>query len=323
MKKLVFELLIPTMLSRALYTAAELDIAEHLESGVCTVLELAKVTKTDARTLARLLYFLSLNKIFDCDDDGRFGLNTMSRQLLGSHPETVKPLLLHDDETRWNCYGNLTTAIREGKPSFDGLYGKNYFEYLKGCPLLSKRFDEAMNIISGEEDAVIAKKIQVQGVLVDIGGGNGQLVKQFFKAQPNISSAILFDLPTVVAHASFDNPRIRTQGGSFFDPFAIVADTFVLKRIIHDWDDEQALMILKNVSNTMKKDSVLWVIDGSLGAMENNSVLAAIDLALLCIFGGKERSLQDFTGLIEKAGLKIKEVKPLTALVAGIACIKT
>lgn len=318
MNKLIFDLLENVILSRALFTAAELDIAEHIIKNPQTAKTLARATNTEESTLTRLLNFLCLKKIFTCNALGTYELPEESRPMLAHHPQTIKPFLLHDDETRWNSFGNLTYSITNAKPAFDMLYGQDYFTSLKQSPELSKRFDDAMNIISSEEDAAIAKKLSLQGIIADIGGGNGQLLKKILAEQPTISG-ILFDLPTVVENI-VENTRLTAIGGSFFEKISIKANTFLLKRVLHDWNDAQSESIIRNVANTMDRGNHLWIIDGILDQAEEKTKLAAIDLALLTIFGGQERGIKQFEELVNRAGLTILRIEHFTPLLSGICC---
>lgn len=319
MNSLVVELLEPIIFSRALFTAAELDLAEHLAKTPQTAATLARITHTHESTLIRLLNFLCLKNIFSCNQHGEYTLPATSSPMLASHPQSIKPFLLHDDETRWNAFGNLTYAIKTGKPAFDMLYNQDYFTSLKQAPELSKRFDNAMNIISAEEDATIAKHLSLHGTITDIGGGNGQLLKQILAIHPEQITTILFDLPNVVQHVPVTK-NLTTVGGSFFETITIQADIFLLKRVLHDWNDVQSESIIHNVAASMKPGNQLWIIDGILDQAQAKTQLAAIDLALLTIFGGQERTLAQFERLITKNNLKIVHIKHFTPLLSGICC---
>ncbi len=318
---MITDLLESVIQSRALFTAAELNLAELLENNPQTADELAHKTKTHPEALSRLLQFLCLKNIVTRDASNRYALPASSHPMLGHHPQTIKPFLLHDDPTRWNSFGHLTYSITTGKPSFDMLYGKDYFSSLKENPELSKRFDQAMNIISQHEDALIANTLPLQGIVADVGGGNGQLAQVLIAQQAGITNAIVFDLPNVVAHMK-PSAGITPMGGSFFEPMNITADVFILKRILHDWDNKQAHAILNNVSKTMSLTSDLWIIDGILDRAQNAPLLAAIDLGLLTIFGGQERTYAMFDDLINQSGLVITEIVPLTPILFAIRCRK-
>jgi len=309
------------ILNRALYTAASLNIAESLATRPMPLNELATVTKTHKETLKRLLYFLELYKVFKKTPEGKYELTPFSEQMREDHPKTIKFILLHDDETRWNSLGHLKYSIQTGKASFDKLYGMNYFDHLKQHPELSYRFDKAMNDITTQEDKLIAEKITFRGSVADIGGGQGQLLATINQLQA-VQEGILFDLPNVVTQANELGPNCRTVGGSFFEPLNFTADTFILKRILHDWDEDKAETILKNVSNAMSSDSTLYIFEGVLDRSIDKQKLAAIDLALLTIFEGKERNLAQFENLAARAGLIITNLTHIDDLMCALECKK-
>lgn len=226
--------------------------------------------------------------------------------------------MLHDDETRWNSFGNLGYSITTGNASFDMLYGESYFDYLAKHPHLSKRFDEAMTIVSHEEDKRIAQLISFQGTIADIGGGKGQLLEAIISSHPT-SKGILVDLPEAI-HAAPNNPSITKIVGNFFAPMHIDANTFILKRILHDWDDKKALDILNNISNTMDKNATLYIIDGLLDQAQDKKLLSAIDLVLLTIFKGQERTLQEMRSLAQQANLEIIQYFPINDLIFVLEC---
>lgn len=316
----VFSFLNTIILSRALFVACELNIAEHLTDKAISTEEIAHKTQTHKNSLNRLLYFLELHDIFIKDADGNYHNSDFSKMLCAEHPATLKPFLLHDDETRWNCYGHIGYSITTGKAAFNMLYGTSYFDYLKDHPILSKRFDEAMAVISHEEDKSIAKTIPFNGVVADIGGGKGQLLNNIMQVNPKVQG-ILFDLPEVINNRG-DADIFTKIAGSFFEPLALKADVFILKRIVHDWDNERALQILNNVSAAMQADSKLYIIDGILDRARDKKLLAAIDLALLTIFQGQERTLKEITELLSKANLEIVQIIQINDLISAIECKK-
>lgn len=314
----VFALLESIILARALFVAADLDIAEHLAHKPMTVDEIALVTQVQPSPLGRLLHFLELNEVFVCNN-GYYSLTDFAQKMRASHPQTIRPFLLHDDETRWNSFGHLGYAIKTSQASFDMLYGQSYFDYTKKDQLLSTRFNNAMTIISNQEDVLIAKTLNFNNIVADIGGGKGQLLNQII-SEHQIKQAILFDLPQTISQVDRLNELCMAQGGSFFEPINIKADIFILKRILHDWDDAQALQILKNISQAMTTNSKLYIIDGILDYAQDKKLLAAIDLALLTIFQGRERTKAEFELLINQAKLQIVDIKTINNLICAIEC---
>lgn len=317
-----FELTNQILFSRALYVAADLSIADYLHQKACSLSELATLTATDKASLERLLYYLTLNNVFRLDSAELYHNTDLSDFMRADHPGTIRPFLLHDDETRWNAIGNLGYSIKSGKPSFDYLYGSDYFSYLKKHSLLSSRFDEAMNIISDQEDSIIASSVGFEGTIADIGGGQGRLLKKIVSLNPQVSKAVLFDLPIVVENVHVEDSKLEKVAGSFFESINVNSDIFILKRVLHDWDDDKSLKILQNIQTAMNTDSRLFIIDGILGKSKDEKLLAAIDLLLLTIFGGVERNLNQFEKLINSARLRVVGHNSLTNLLSIIECVK-
>jgi hypothetical protein len=321
-KNTPLNLLVSTMLSRSLYVACDLNISDILkERGGLSIDQLSSVLGANPKALKKLIGFLIQQGFFK-EEVGLIYNNEESETLCQGHDSGLRAFFLHDDKTRWNSYGQLGSSVLSGKPSFDELYGKSYFEYLKDKPELSLRFDQAMNVISESEEIMISKNFVLSGSVIDVGGGQGKLIKKVLSESPLITSAYLIDLPTVVSNVVVSDNRFSVVGGSFFEEIKLSADTFFLKRILHDWNDEQALVILKNIAESMGKtqNSKLVIFEGILNYSDKESALPAIDLALLTIFGGEERSAEDFDRLIKESGMKIDSIAPVTDTLSAISC---
>jgi hypothetical protein len=309
------------MVSRALYVAADLELADHLQSAL-SLQELSARISVDQSALQRLLRCLIENGVFAYDQDGLVCNNGPSVFLKKDHPHTMRPFILHDDPTRWNAIGYLGQSIKTGKGSFDELYQKDYFSYLKDDALLSERFDQAMTIISQQEDMLIAQMINFEGIVADIGGGKGQLLQCIVENNKDVSALILFDLQQVQNNIVSHNAMMTQIAGSFFDPINVQANTFILKRILHDWNDKQALQILCNVAAAMTENDVLYIIDAVIDQCQDKKLILDIDLRLLTIFGGQERTKAEFEALCTAAGLEIVGIKELTSISHVLECRK-
>ncbi len=228
----IFSLLEAVILARALFVAADLNIAEHLATRPMLAIEIAEATSAEEKPMNRFMRYLESQGVFNRCEDQTYCLNDFSHKMCQGHPDSIKPFLLHDDETRWNCYGHLKYSITTGKAAFDNLYGTDYFSYLKEHRQLSERFNDAMKIISVQEDELIAQSIPFQKRVADIGGGMGQLINNI-AARNDIDRGILFDLPEVVSQAEGIHDRCIKIGGSFFEPISVEADIFTLKRVLH------------------------------------------------------------------------------------------
>jgi len=309
------------MISRALYVAADLELADCVMMPL-SLSDLAEKVGVNTQALKRLLRCLIESGVFAYDQNGLICNNEKSVFLQKDHPQTIRPFILHDDPTRWNAIGNLGHSIKTGKSSFDELYGVDYFSYLKNDPILSERFDEAMTIISQQEDMLIAQKIKFVGVVADIGGGKGQLLQCIVENNSDVTECILFDLQQVQNNVVQQNELIIQVAGSFFDPIQVQADVFILKRILHDWDDAKALQILRNVAVAMTEENVLYIVDAVVDQCQDKKLILDIDLRLLTIFGGQERTQAEFEALCNAAGLEIVAIRELTSISHVIECRK-
>ncbi len=320
----VYQLSNQIMISRALYVAADLELADYLQTNPLSLQELGSKVDVNIQALNRLLRCLIEHGIFAYDKNNLICNNDKSVFLCKNHAQTIRPFILHDDPTRWNAIGNLGYSIKTGNASFDGLYGTDYFLHLKTNPVLSKRFDEAMTIISQQEDERIAQMIDFQGIVADIGGGKGQLLQQIAQYNNNnsVTALVLFDLQQVQDNILLKSSSITQVSGSFFNSIPIQADVFILKRILHDWDDQKALHILSNVATAMNDENILYIVDAVIDQCQDKKLILDIDLRLLSIFGGQERSKREFELLCNVTGLEIVEINDLTSISHIIKCRK-
>lgn len=309
------------MISRALYVAADLELADYLDEPL-SLEQLAEKTGSHVVGLKRLLRCLIEHDVFAYDKNGLICNNETSEFLKKNHTHTIRPFILHDDPTRWNALGNLGYSIKTGKASFDEIYQTDYFSYLKNDAELSERFDQAMTIISQQEDMRIAQMLDFSGVIADIGGGKGQLLECIAQNNSKVTQLILFDLQQVQDNVVLQNTTMMQVAGSFFDSIPVKANTFILKRILHDWDDQKALQILCNVASAMNEENVLYVVDAVIDQCQNKKLILDVDLRLLSIFGGQERTKAEFELLFTKAGLEIVKIQELTSISHIIECRK-
>lgn len=309
------------MFERALYVAADLQIADFLYQKPYSCEELALVTKTNSNALKRLMRVLELNQIFTQNESGEYIHSPESLCLCSDHPQTVRPFLLHNDPTRWNAIGNLNLSVKSGNPSFNELYGVSYFEYLKEHPKLAERFDLAMNRISEYEDELIAKALPIKGTVIDLGGGLGQLAYNMVTYNTDVCHVTVIDICHENNDQMSDDHKISYLYGNFFEPLKIDADTIILKRILHDWNDEKAVLILENIKKIMNDNTRLYIIDAVLDQSDEIKEVAAIDLLLLTIFGGKERTHAEWITLLHKAELQIASIDRITSFIHIIECV--
>src|ERR687886_1390198 len=255
--------------SQAIHVAAALGIADLLEDGPKSVDELAETTGTHAPTLYRLLRALASVGIFIETDDGRFGLTPLAEYLRTDTPGSLRAFVrLIGQQSFWRSWGHLLHSVRTGEPAFRKVHGTGPFEYWAGHPEEAAVFDAAMTShSSGVVDAVV-RSYDFSGirVLLDVGGGEGVLLAAILAANPSLRG-ILFDQPHVVGTAGAllewagVADRCEVVGGSFFEAVPVGADAYLLKSVIHDWDDAAAIEILRACRAAMAVRGKLLVVE--------------------------------------------------------------
>jgi SAM-dependent methyltransferase len=304
-------------LSQAIYVAAKLRVADCLADGPRPIEELAETTGTHPRTLYRLLRALASAGIFTEDGSGRFGLTSTAETLRGDVPGSMWPMAIMMGEEHYYAWGGLLESVRTGKTAFDRLYGKPIFAYLTEHPDKARVFDAAMTAIHGRETAAVLDAYDFSGigVVADIGGGNGSNLIGMLGRYPGMRG-ILFDLPHVVERARTAlqaaglSDRCEAVDGSFFKPISVQADAYFLRHIIHDWDDEDSSRILRNIRQAMPPGARLLLVEHVLPPGDAPSFGKLLDLNMLIMPGGIERTEDEFRRLYEGAGFRLARVVP-------------
>jgi ubiquinone/menaquinone biosynthesis C-methylase UbiE len=304
-------------ISQAIYAAAKFGIADHLEGGPKTVAELAGATSTNPEALYRLLRALASVGIFTEGDSRRFSLTPLAEPLRSDVAGSKRALALMSGDEQFRAWAEIDYSIRTGKVAFDKVFGEPVFGYLGEHPDKARIFDAAMVGIHGREsDAILnAYDFSVFGVVADIGGGNGSQMTEILKKH-NRLKGILFDLPHVIeraeegVQASGLLDRCKLVAGSFFDAVPEGADAYVLRHVIHDWDEEKCLTILRNCHRAMRPASTLLVIESVIPPGNEPFHGKFLDLVMLLIPGGKERTEDEYRTLFERAGFELTRIVP-------------
>lgn len=318
-KERIHDLASAYLLSSAIHAAAELGIADILfEHSEMSVYEIAKHLRADVKFLFRLMRFLVSHQIFVHNQNHTFSLNSESAYLAEAHPESIRHALLVNKGPRWNAIGAISEAVVTGRPAFDVLYGKTYYEYLDDHPESFERFNAHMTAYTQEEDKLLAPFLPIEKakILADIGGGEGQFLNEILKHFQNLHG-ILFDLKADAKKID-DNSRCETVRGSFFDSVPSGADIYVLKRVLHNWESESCIQILQNIRKAMKEDSRIFVIEGMIPEDSSRHLSKDTDLFLMTLFSGCERTFNEFKELSEQAELRIANVFPTSTFLSII-----
>jgi hypothetical protein len=266
-----------------------------------------------------LLRALESVGVFSEDIEGRFRLTPLADGLRSDVPGSLRAYaIMLGEQWLWNAWGGLSYSVETELPAFDQTHGKGVFEYLKENPEASRVFNEAMSSRSRQElPAIIAAYTWPAGTIVDVGAGHGVLLYGILAAQTE-ARGILFDLPEVIASATIPYPELNARckkvAGSFFEGVPKEADLYLLKRIIHDWNDSDSVRILENVHSAMHDDSCLLIIEHVLPSDSSPSHGKLLDLQMLVMTsGGRERTETEYATLLSQAGLRLNRIIPTNA----------
>lgn len=300
------------IVSQAISVAAKLYIADYLKDGAKSVAELAALTETHEPSLYRLLRGLASAGIFQKQADGRFSNSPLSEILRSDHPESFRAAAhMICDREHWNAHGNMMQSVKTGEIAFEYTFGMPVFPYYAQNPEPAKVFDNAMTSFSISIANAVAATYDFSEAqtIADIGGGHGLLLETVLKAAPQ-AKGILFDQPQVIAGANVSE-RVETVSGDFFAEIPVEADVYLMKFIIHDWNDEQSVTILQNLAKSAKPGAKALLVESVVEEDDNApSMSKVMDLNMLVMTGGKERTANEYAELFEKTGFRLTNVYP-------------
>jgi ubiquinone/menaquinone biosynthesis C-methylase UbiE len=321
-KQQLLQMLTSYWISQTIHVAAKLGIADLVKDKPKTAAELAQATKTHAPSLHRLLRGLASVGIFAADDAGRFGLTEMARCLL-DEPLSQRAVAIMMGDEHYASWGHLFHSVQTGKPAFDHLFGKPIFDWYSEHPEQAKIFDAAMTGFHGEETQKIidAYDFAPFKTVVDIGGGNGSVLTPLLLRYPS-ARGILFDLAGVIERAKPNlakaglGQRCQAVAGNFFESVVAGGDAYLMRHIIHDWTDEQSLTILRNIRKVIAAHGKLLVIEMVIPPGNEPHFGKLLDLNMLVIPGGQERTEAEYRRLYADAGFQLERVVPTKAEVS-------
>lgn len=303
--------------SQAIYAAAKFGIADLLADGPRSVDELAAASEADPQALYRLLRALASIGIFAEGEDQVFALTPLAEPLRSDVPGSKRALALMTGDEQFLAWGEIEYAIRSGNTAFDKVFGQPVFDYLGENPDKAAIFDAAMTGIHGRETDDMLGAYDFTGInlLADVGGGNGSNLIALLKKYPAMKG-ILFDLPHVVERARTNieaaglGERCELVSGDFFESVPAGADAYLMRHIIHDWDDEKSGTILRNCRAAMPDDGKLLLVESVIPPGNDFFMGKLLDLTMLMIPGGKERTEPEYSALFEEAGFELARIVP-------------
>jgi hypothetical protein len=312
----VFELAAAAVPARALWAAAEAGIADHLDDAPRPVEELASATGSHAGALYRILRLLASLGVFEEHAGRRFSHTEMSRTLRSDHPTRARAAVrMLGMPAMWQGFGAIDTSLATGGTGWHAAIGEPVFEWLGRRPADASLFNDAMIGIHGGEQPATADAYPFSGTVIDVGGGSGNMIVSVLRRHPAVRG-VVFDMPHVVAEAAV---RLKAEGledrasvaaGSFFEGVPAGGDAYILSHIIHDWDEAKCLQILGHVRAAKKPGAKVLIVEMVVPPPNVMHPAKLLDITMLTIAGGQERTEEEYGALLDKAGLRLTRVLP-------------
>jgi SAM-dependent methyltransferase len=301
------------------YVVAKLGIADQLANSSRTSAELANLVAADPAGLGRVLRLAALFGLVTEDSDGRFRLAPLGEPLRTASPDSVRPVAIQLGELHYGGWGALLHSASTGNPGFEHVYGAPLFDYLAKHPDAAATFDAYMSANKDAFATPLAEQYDFSRfrLMVDVGAGNGSVAAAILKQNPRLE-AIIFDRPQVTGAAkeflmaADVDDRCRLVPGSFFESVPSGGDLYLLSNVIHDWDDENAALILRNCRAVVKRNTPLILLEAILPphGKPNGAVMA--DVNMLVMLNGKERTEREYAVLLRRAGFRLATTIQIT-----------
>jgi O-methyltransferase domain/Dimerisation domain len=322
--------------SRLIYVASKLKLADLLKDGPRTAEQLAHASGVQPQLLYRALRTLASYGVFAEIKGRRFKLTPLGATLRTDvQPSMNGFALMLVEKHVWYAWEQLLYAVQTGELPFDRIFGKPFYNYLEDHPDDLKVFGEAMTSLSGIENPAIAaafkKTYKAAGIrtLVDVAGGHGSLLATIL-AQNRSLQGVLFDLPAVIARARNDRhvttPRLARrcafESGDFFESVPDGGDAYILKYILHNWDDENCVRILTNCRRAMIEKGRILVADPVITPGNHREWGKLLDIQMMVAVRGKERTKKEFAELFGRAGLRLVRVVPTNSALSIVEGVR-
>jgi len=326
---IILQMAMGPLVSQALGVAARLGIPDLLAAGEKHVDDIAAETGTHAPSIYRILRTLASAGVF-AETSPKSFINTLVSEALRSDvPGSMRNIMIFMAEP-WHtlAWGNMMHSARTGETAWKATYGEEVFDWLANHPAESEIFNAAMTDMSGFAGPAVAEAYDFSSIdtLADIAGGHGFLLSQILKANPNVKG-ILFDLEHVIAgagdmlerHGVAD--RVQTASGDFFKEVP-PADAYIMKHIIHDWDDERSIQIMRSIHKAMVGEGKLLLAEMVVPDGNEPHPSKVLDLEMLTLPGGLERTADEYAKLFEQAGFKLNQIVPTRSAFCVIEAVK-
>lgn len=295
--------------ARALHVVAELGVADRIDDAPVPAAALAAACDVDADALDRVLSLLAAHDVFERHPDG-YRHTPSSRLLRDDHPMSMRPFAqMMGLPLIWGSLTELRQSVQTGRPGLETLEPKGIWAYLQDRPGEADVFAHAMTAKAGAEVAAVVAAYDFTrfATVADVGGGRGHLLRAVLDAAPG-TSGVLFDLPEVVDILGAGHPRMTATAGDFFVDALPAADAYVLMEVLHDWSDEECVAILGAIRRAASDDATLLVVESVLPEQLLDPRSRTLDVVMLAVTGGRERTANELSALFERAGFALDTI---------------
>jgi hypothetical protein len=311
----LFQMATGYWVSQAIYVAAKLGIADLLKDGPQSCVALAAATGSDAPSLFRVMRALASVGIFSQLGTDRFALSRIAESLRTDTPASLRAMVITIGEIHYQACGNLLHSVQTGSPAFYNTFGASLFDYLRQNVTAADAFHQGMTNVASMLAYAILMAYDFGGIssVVDVGGGQGTLLEKILQFNPDMRGTV-FDTASTIERTKQlhgNNPRGKRcsyVSGDFFTSVPQGADAYLLCGVIHDWDDDRAIRILGNCRRAMTKNSRMLLVDMVVPDTNVNCFSKLLDLNMLVMNGGRERTRAEFSALLDAADYKFTRI---------------
>ncbi|MEJ7616707.1 MAG: methyltransferase [Pyrinomonadaceae bacterium] len=326
----ITQLAFGALMTQALYVAAKLGLADLLADKPRSTKELAAATNTDDRALYRVLRSLAGVGIFRETEPKVFALTPYAEPLRSAAPNSMRNgVIFMGEEWHWRVWGDMLHSVQTGQPAWGHTHGAEVFDYFTAHPAHGEIFNRAMTDMSmGTSPAIVeAYDFSDTKTLCDVAGGHGYLLAQVLKTHPHMKG-MLFDMPPVIAGADAlleretIADRVEKIAGNFFESIPAGADAYMMKHIIHDWDDERAKLILQNIHAALPVAGKVLIAEVVVPEGNEPHYGKLLDLEMLVSPGGVERTAKEYRELLAAAGFRLTRIIPTASPYSIVEAVK-
>ena len=314
----LMQLLFGFAVSRAIGVCAELHIADLLKDGAKTTDELAQQTSVHTRSLYRVLRACASVGVFSEDAENRFSLTPLADPLLSDAPGSLRAFAeMITTDWQFQTWAELPYSVKTGKPSFEKVHGMPAFDYFWSNEKAGRVFNDAMTSNSAFSSVAVVNGYDFSSIklLADVGGGHGFLLASILAKYETVKG-VLYDRPAIVsearkllvAHGVSD--RCDLVGGNFFENVPAGCDAYIMKHIIHDWNDEQCITLLQNCRKAMVEGGKVLVVEMVVPEGNEPSPAKLLDLQMLQYLPGCERTENEYRQLFDNGGFNLTRIIP-------------